>query len=244
MLIGNRIKYYREKMGITQAELAFRVNVSSQAVSKWETDISLPDITLIPALADLFSVSCDALLLESETCADEAIAAIISDSYEANIDALKTYLQVVKDLEDSVKRYPRSCALLLRLAEVYSYNCHDTKKAIACLERVLSLTDIPAERYTAIQLLCYLYGDSDFEQTLLLAKSMPEIYQTRQALAYHAYVGAEKQEKLDEYFYALLDTAEGIFSLSADHNCGEQHFKAIRQLYDSRQNDGKGTRVY
>lgn len=60
--IGTRIMELRRKRSITQDQLAETMGVSSQAVSKWENDISCPDITLLPKLADYFSVSIDTLL--------------------------------------------------------------------------------------------------------------------------------------------------------------------------------------
>ena len=46
---------------MTQAELASRLSVSTQAVSKWEQKISSPDITLLPELAEIFNISIDEL---------------------------------------------------------------------------------------------------------------------------------------------------------------------------------------
>lgn len=60
--IGTRIAENRRRKGLTQDELAEYMGVSSQAVSKWENDISCPDITLLPKLADYFNISVDELL--------------------------------------------------------------------------------------------------------------------------------------------------------------------------------------
>ena len=60
--IGNKIKALRRERGITQEQLAESIGISFQAVSKWENDISLPDITLVPALASYFNISIDELL--------------------------------------------------------------------------------------------------------------------------------------------------------------------------------------
>ena len=60
--IGQRIAYYRKRANLTQEELAEKCSVTPQAVSKWENDISAPDISLLPVLAGLFNVSCDELL--------------------------------------------------------------------------------------------------------------------------------------------------------------------------------------
>ena len=46
--IGNRITKFRKAKGMPQEELANQLGVSSQAVSKWENDISCPDISLLP----------------------------------------------------------------------------------------------------------------------------------------------------------------------------------------------------
>jgi DNA-binding XRE family transcriptional regulator/desulfoferrodoxin (superoxide reductase-like protein) len=56
-ITGTTIKELREKKGITQAELAGMLSVSSKAVSKWETAKGLPDITLIEPLAKALGVS-------------------------------------------------------------------------------------------------------------------------------------------------------------------------------------------
>ena len=56
-ITGATIKRLREQGGITQAELALQLGVSSKAVSKWETAKGLPDITLIEPLAKVLSVS-------------------------------------------------------------------------------------------------------------------------------------------------------------------------------------------
>jgi len=60
--LGSRITDYRRRKNVTQDQLAETMGVSSQAVSKWENDISCPDISLLPKLADYFGVSVDTLL--------------------------------------------------------------------------------------------------------------------------------------------------------------------------------------
>ena len=60
--LGTRIAEQRRKMNLTQDQLAEQMGVSSQAVSKWENDLSCPDISLLPSLSDLFGISIDELL--------------------------------------------------------------------------------------------------------------------------------------------------------------------------------------
>ena len=60
--IGKRICALRKERGMKQEELAQRLDVSSQAVSKWENDQTSPDISLLPRLAGVFGVTTDYLL--------------------------------------------------------------------------------------------------------------------------------------------------------------------------------------
>lgn len=60
--IGKNIAYYRKKQGYTQEELSEKMNVTSQAISKWENDLSYPDLTTTMELAAVLGVSVDQLL--------------------------------------------------------------------------------------------------------------------------------------------------------------------------------------
>ena len=55
------ISFYRKKNGLTQEELAKKLGVTNQSVSKWESAQCCPDIALLPALADIFEISIDEL---------------------------------------------------------------------------------------------------------------------------------------------------------------------------------------
>lgn len=60
--MGKRIAAQRKKKGITQEQLSQRLGVTPQAVSKWENDLSCPDISILPVLAKELDVSVDFLL--------------------------------------------------------------------------------------------------------------------------------------------------------------------------------------
>lgn len=62
MDIGLKIKNLRKERGITQEQLAQYLNISSQAVSKWENGTAMPDISLIPSIVAVFEISADVLL--------------------------------------------------------------------------------------------------------------------------------------------------------------------------------------
>ena len=59
---GQRFARLRKNLGFKQDDIAEKVNISAQAVSKWENDLSAPDISTLPILADILNVSLDELL--------------------------------------------------------------------------------------------------------------------------------------------------------------------------------------
>lgn len=60
--LGTRIARLRKEKNLKQENLALLLNVSPQAVSKWENDVTCPDISILPELAKILSVSVDVLL--------------------------------------------------------------------------------------------------------------------------------------------------------------------------------------
>ena len=60
--LGNMIASLRKERGMTQAELAAIMNITDKAVSKWERDLSCPDIASLPKLAETLQVSVDELM--------------------------------------------------------------------------------------------------------------------------------------------------------------------------------------
>lgn len=66
MTIGERLTRERKKLGLTQEELGSKLDISRQAISKWESDLSLPDTANLIKLSTLFSCSVDYILLGKE----------------------------------------------------------------------------------------------------------------------------------------------------------------------------------
>lgn len=70
--IGSFISALRKANGLTQKELAEKLNVSDKAVSRWERDESCPDLMLIPLIADIFGITADELLRGEKKKTDTA----------------------------------------------------------------------------------------------------------------------------------------------------------------------------
>ena len=76
-VLGLKIAYYRRLIGLTQEELAERVGVSTQAVSKWEQQLSCPDILLLPELSRIFGITIDELF--GIICPKEAVYSLVAN---------------------------------------------------------------------------------------------------------------------------------------------------------------------
>ncbi len=79
--VGNRIANRRKEKGLTQLQLAERLNVSNRTVSKWENGDGYPDITILPNLSDILEISIDELIRGEELCD-------IAEKEQANTDNL------------------------------------------------------------------------------------------------------------------------------------------------------------
>ena len=62
MTLGQRLAFYRKKSCLTQQQLGKMINVSAQAVSKWENDQAEPDVAMICKLSQIYHISIDTLL--------------------------------------------------------------------------------------------------------------------------------------------------------------------------------------
>ncbi|MBD5103301.1 MAG: helix-turn-helix transcriptional regulator [Ruminococcaceae bacterium] len=81
--INEQITFFRKQMNLTQDELANRLGVTNQAVSKWENDICCPDIQLLPKIAEIFDVSIDSLFGNKKALKKDDSLLQIKESYEA-----------------------------------------------------------------------------------------------------------------------------------------------------------------
>ncbi|MBR2042536.1 MAG: helix-turn-helix transcriptional regulator [Oscillospiraceae bacterium] len=69
--LGNKIAQLRKEKDMTQLELAAMLNITDKAVSKWERDISCPDINTFPKLAEILGVSVDELMQANASAKSE-----------------------------------------------------------------------------------------------------------------------------------------------------------------------------
>lgn len=110
--LGKRIGMLRRQKGLKQEELADKLGVSPQAVSKWENDQTCPDISLLPELAKILEVSVDELLSGKQESAP--VVQIVPETQRKDIRDM--ILRIVVDSADGDKVRVNLPIVLLQIA--------------------------------------------------------------------------------------------------------------------------------
>lgn len=134
--IGSKIRELRKKKGITQEGLASVLSVSPQAVSKWESGLTYPDMEMMPVIAGYFEVSMDILFDYDIREMKAKIQKMIDDAGDYFFDDTKKYIEIMKD---ALQEYPGNEELLTALLDAYEYDLR-TKGEISHLDEMIELS--------------------------------------------------------------------------------------------------------
>ena len=108
--IGEKIKSLRKEKNISQEVLANYLGVSFQAVSKWETGSTMPDVTMIPAIASFFRVSTDELFEFNLYEMEKEVKAICDDAYQYRYNGDVEKSEQI--LREGLQRFPGNTSIL------------------------------------------------------------------------------------------------------------------------------------
>ena len=188
MSFGNIIKKLRLDNNMTQEQLAEVLSISPQAVSRWETNSALPDISLLPAIANYFDVTTDHLLEVDVSGKEKEIEKLILSAQEYTSRGL--WSKGIEILRNALLKYPSAHALSNALAfalyglpsEVESISPDERqahfREIVTLEEAVLANSKDTALRYDATQLLCYAYKELNMtDKAEALALTMPHTHQ-------------------------------------------------------------------
>lgn len=127
MNIGNNIKIYRKKLGITQEELAGQLCVTAQAVSKWESGTGLPDTAQIVPLAKMLNVTTDALFGLDEQANDydrdeaSAVTQKANELRDNKDDWVKGAIDAADYLDKQCQNRPYNYGILTRYVQATAH---------------------------------------------------------------------------------------------------------------------------
>lgn len=188
--IGQVIRRLRKERNFTQEELAEQLNISAQAVSKWENGTSMPDISQVVPLASVFGVTTDVLFGVEGTNAAEEAYRIVSEAEEIKqYGELSTYLAAYDHLLEGLQKYPNNLVLLnncvgfglsLCLPENGWLYAEERADEIAAeTERqaglIISYSRSPSDILRAHQVLLFLYSSQgEYGKAAAEAEHFPE----------------------------------------------------------------------
>lgn len=180
LYLSENLKKYRIVKNLTQEEVAEYLGITPQSVSKWERGESYPDITFLPALANIFETSVDLLIGMDIIRAEEtrlnihkkAIAYQRSGDYDA---AEKVY-------RDALLIYPNKPGMILGLASTLALK-GNTDESIELIERGLPLSINERQKSTMRATLCFLYLKKGREDKAnRLASELPHTRESREVI--------------------------------------------------------------
>lgn len=188
--MGQIIRRLRKERNLTQEELAEQLNISSPAISKWENDTSMPDISQVVPLANVFGVSTDVLFGVEGTNADsEAIEIIRKSDALMEYGNLSTYLAAYDTIIEALKKYPNNLILLnnciglgcsLALPEngwIYASERSNeiTLETIRQANLIISYSKNMTDIMRAHEILVFLYSaEGKFDKAASEAQNFPE----------------------------------------------------------------------
>lgn len=161
--IAKQLLAARHEKKITQEELASYVGVSKAAVSKWESGVSFPDITLLPKLATYFNVSIDELIGYEPQLTREQIKELYCQL--KNIFANEKFEVAMAECRELEKKYYSCFPFLLQMAILYLNHA--------------TLSDVPAHIYEhCIELIDEFIEQTQYKERLiqLLAMRWPDMW--------------------------------------------------------------------
>ena len=244
MNLGNKIRELRRARNLTQEQLAATLNISAQAVSKWEMGASYPDMTMIPTLAALFKVSLDELFDFDVKNVDKEIEDI---RLEYNKYFWSNFEKAEQILLDGLKLYPASIQLKTELFELYAYNIDRgdeiITKAFELGSHIISISqDIfctcrtkanMIHIYTCLEI---LKGQDHYEDIKKIIETLPYIYpymvQDKMRLSASHIKGEEgmteakalKDIEWQEFFIACAQVGRRYFDMG-DYENAMIHFQ-------------------
>ncbi len=117
--MGQTIRRLRKERNLTQEELAEQLGVTFQAVSKWENDTGMPDISQVVPIAHVFGVSTDVLFGTFGTNDTEEVWKIVKDAQALLSRPLtsKSLLEKYRTVKEGLKLYPNDTILLMHCLE-------------------------------------------------------------------------------------------------------------------------------
>lgn len=210
--IGSTIKRLRRAQNMTQEKLSEYLGVSPQAVSQWECGKSVPDLSLIVPLANVFGVTIDALF-DRDTAAEEAeVEELVREGNKFLMRG--RHDEYLAFWRKAAAKYPRNYQCMVQLAGAIRVQGEDREEraaeVIRLCERILDGCTDASIRDGAIQKLVFLYSNPNLscaneEKAVAYAKLASSCYTCNEVLLEFAYfTDAHRRDKMEMRHWNIL----------------------------------------
>ena len=180
LFLSENLKKYRILKNLTQEDVAGYLGITSQSVSKWERGETYPDITFLPALANIFETSVDLLIGMDTIRAEETRLNIHRKviEYQRNGE----YDLAEKTYRDALLIYPNKPGMILGLASTLALK-GETNEAIELMERGLPISINDRQKSMMKATLCFLYLKvGRVDKANKLASELPHTRESREVI--------------------------------------------------------------
>lgn len=189
--LGEKIKSLRKQKNVSQEVFANYLGVSFQAVSKWENGITMPDVTMIPAIASFFGISTDELFDFNRYETEKKVEAIVSE-HSKYWDSDKAKAE--KIIRDGLKQYPGNDVLLNCLIGVLPLP-EKSNEVINVAKSLIEGTRFDDVRLDAYRIMAEAYiAQGEYLAAKSAIEQIPELYFSKLEVAAELLTGEEKYE--------------------------------------------------
>ena len=180
LYLSENLKKYRILNNYTQEDIASFLGVTPQSVSKWERGETYPDITLLPAIANIFETRIDLLVGMDAIRAAETRYNIHKKANECMRNGELD--EAEKIYRDALLIYPNKPGMMLGLASVLALK-NETDEAVDLIEKGIVLSKNEKQKATIRALLCFLYQKcGDGNKAKQLASELPHMRECREVI--------------------------------------------------------------
>ena len=239
--LGEKIKSLRKQKNISQEVFANYLGVSFQAVSKWENGNTMPDVTMIPAIASFFGISTDELFDFNLFETEKQVKAICAESWKyRNSDVAKSE----EILRKGLQRYPGNDIILNNLLYTLDYQTR-AEEVISICKSLIASTKDDSVKYDACRILATCYkenGQVDLIEPTL--EMIPEIYFSKLKLmaslldGEDSYEAAQKQKNISaEDLIDMLMIAGKYLKSRGENEKASSQFRIAKKIMDAFSED-------
>lgn len=235
--LGEKIKSLRKQKNISQEVFANYLGVSFQAVSKWENNYTMPDVTMIPAIASFFGVSTDELFGFNQFEIEKQVDKICAEAYRYRFtDSAKSE----RILRDGLQRFPGNDILLNNL--LYTLDAQTrSEEVIGLCKTLIESTKDDSVKYDACRILAECYKQNGMNDLVKLTlEKIPEIYFTKLELMAllldgdDRYEAAQKQKNISaEHLINMLIVTGKHLKENGETEKAASQFRIAQKIMDA-----------